>query len=176
MEPRANAWPPGDWCSSAWSTPSEPRRHSKTQRCIWPTRHETLSPTYLAFWVRQNIENRFKLKLFICRSSMGSLVRPERACVVKHCHIWRFFHHPCIAKEVTICTKIQVSPTLLLLTFSFLSVRLQNSWHHFSKRFVTYLVKRSLPRELLILLWSPSGQYHLKYFKPKDKNVNLEIK
>jgi len=97
-------WPPGPW------HPVSPRCHSKTQRASG--RQDTRLSTQL---------------ILHFGSSMGSLVRPERACVVKHCHIWRFFHHPCIAKEVTICTKIPVSPPLLLITLSFLSVRLQNS-------------------------------------------------
>jgi len=44
-------WPLAPWCSWARSTPSEPKMPQQDTACIWPTRHETLNPTYLAFRV-----------------------------------------------------------------------------------------------------------------------------
>jgi len=44
--------------------------------------------------------------------------------------------------------------------------RVDTTWTTFSKRFVTYLVERKLPRDLLILLWSPSGQQHVRLESP----------
>jgi len=40
-------WPPGPRPLA----PSEPKMPQQDTACIWPTRHETLNPTYLAFRV-----------------------------------------------------------------------------------------------------------------------------
>jgi len=75
-----------------------------------------------------------------------------RMCVIRK----SFSHAPPSLKTTSVTTRVP------FLCFP----RVDTTWTTFSKRFVTYLVERKLPRDLLILLWSPSGQQHVRLESP----------